>query len=73
MDDKNTLLKSCRYYKGEEDSPFAQAVPSYIWKTECNWVARQLGDDKDKIVSDKSANIIIPMACSILKKKTVCQ
>lgn len=55
---KNELIKQCRYYKGEERCPFLQAVPSYIWKTECDWVERQLGDDKDKIVSDKSANII---------------
>lgn len=52
MDDKNTLLKSCRYYKGEEDSPFNDTDIRYTaWRIERLWVKLFNDDNSDFILN----------------------
>ena len=35
---KSDLLKYCRYYKGEDNSPFEEQIKSMLWFYERSWV-----------------------------------
>ncbi len=35
---KSDLLKYCRYYKGEDNSPFEEQNKSMLWFYERSWV-----------------------------------
>ena len=37
---KEALIKRCRFYKGEEECPFAEAKEEHFWKYERIWVDR---------------------------------
>lgn len=56
--DRAELLKSCRYYKGESENPFASGVPAFLWSVEHDWVEREIADGKDEALSDKSSEIL---------------
>lgn len=42
--DKKELLKSCRYYKGEDDCPFREQNKSMLWFYECAWINEMLNN-----------------------------
>lgn len=41
---ENTLLKSCRYYKGEKENPFRDSRTT-LWSLEHNWVKMSSSED----------------------------
>lgn len=42
--DKKDLLKFCRYYKGEDDSPFREQNKSMLWFYERAWINEMLNN-----------------------------
>lgn len=44
--EKDDLIKSCRYYKGEEACPFQEQNKSMLWFYERAWVYDTLNDSK---------------------------
>lgn len=54
----NELLKSCRYYKGEAENPFASGASAFLWIAERDWVARELVDAEAEALSEESSEIL---------------
>ena len=66
-------LKSCRYYKGEEESPFTDKNKDALWEYEAFWVSA--GDSQDMISeyrayvkNDQHPNIPIGLKALLLNR-----
>lgn len=68
---KEDRLRSCRYYKGEAESPFTDENKDALWEYEAFWVSA--GDSQDTISeyrayvkNDKHPNIPIGLKALLL-------
>ena len=50
MADKKSLIKFCRYYKGEDKNPFngKDQMKSLMWEYECKWVEFTIKASEDE-------------------------
>lgn len=50
--EKKDLLRFCRYYNGESDSPYNSGRLSLIWAQECRWVEDTMNDSDMELYLD---------------------
>ncbi|MCF0187933.1 MAG: hypothetical protein HUK04_00340 [Bacteroidaceae bacterium] len=53
--DRAELLQCCRYFRGENESPFKSGIRHFLWSVERDWMEREFADAKAETMSDESS------------------